>query len=87
MAAVENASIKEIQDTTVNMFLHISEILGRFVVNADGDAVGKLADLKVKLGEPFPKVSGLAVKKRKEKRLLELDWQEVQSLNTTAIRL
>jgi len=87
MAAVENASIKEIQDTTVNMFLHISEILGRFVVNADGDAVGKLADLKVKLGEPFPKVSGLAVKKRKEKRLLELDWQEVQSLNTSAIRL
>jgi CBS domain-containing protein/sporulation protein YlmC with PRC-barrel domain len=87
MAAVENASIKEIQDTTVNMFLHISEILGRFVVNADGDAVGKLADLKVKLGEPFPKVSGLAVKKRKEKRLLELDWQEVQSLSTTAIRL
>ncbi len=87
MAAVENASIKEIQDTTINVFLHISEILGRFVVNADGDAVGKLADLKVKLGEPFPKVSGLAVKKRKEKRLLELDWQEVQSLNTTAIRL
>ena len=87
MAAVENASIKEIQDATVNVFLHISEILGRFVVNADGDAVGKLADLKVKLGEPFPKVSGLAVKKRKEKRLLELDWQEVQSLNTSAIRL
>jgi magnesium transporter len=87
MAAVENASIKDIQDTAVNMFLYISEILGRFVVNADGDAIGKLADLKVKLGEPFPRVSGLAVKKRKEKRLLELDWQEVQSLNTTAIRL
>jgi len=84
--AVENVT-KEIQEISINMFLYISEILGRFVVNADGDAVGKLTDLKVWLGELFPKVSSLAVKKRREKSLFELDWEEVQSINTTAIRL
>lgn len=86
MAAEENA-LQEIRDTNVNLFLYISDVLGRFVMNSEGDSVGKLADLKIRLGELFPKVSSLAVKKRREKGLLELDWQEVQSLNTAAIRL
>jgi CBS domain-containing protein len=79
--------VKDLAATNINMFLFISELLGRFVVDEDGVAVGKLADLKLRLGELFPMVATLVVKKRREKKLLELDWQEVQSLNTTMIRL
>jgi CBS domain-containing protein len=86
MAAEENA-LHPIQDTNVNMFVFISDVLGRFVMNEEGESVGKLADLKIRLGELFPKVSSLVVKKRREKCLFELDWQEVQSLNTAAVRL
>jgi sporulation protein YlmC with PRC-barrel domain len=78
---------KDLPATNINMFLFFSEIQGRFVVDEAGTAVGKLADLKLRLGELFPTVATLVVKKRREKKLLELDWQEVQSLNTTMIRL
>jgi len=78
---------KDPQAPNFNMFLFFSEILGRFVTDEEGTAVGKLADLKLRLGELFPKVAMLVVKKRREKKLVELDWQEVQSLNTTMIRL
>jgi magnesium transporter len=81
------APFKDLQATNISMFLFFSEILGRFVVDEDGVAVGKLADLKLRLGELFPKVATLVVKKRRGKKLLELDWQEVQSLNTTMLRL
>lgn len=81
------APFKDLQATNINTFLFFSEIQGRFVVDEAGTAVGKLADLKLRLGELFPTVATLVVKKRREKKLLELDWQEVQSLNTTMIRL
>jgi magnesium transporter len=81
------AQFKDLQETNIHMFLFLSEILGRFVLDADNEPIGKLADLKVRLGELFPKVATLVVKKRRGKKLLELDWQEVQSLNTAAIRL
>jgi len=81
------AQSKDLQDTSLHMFLYISEILGRLVAEADGGAVGKLLDLKVRLGELFPKVVALAVKKRKSNRIFELDWQEVQSLDTSEILL
>jgi magnesium transporter len=81
------AQFKDLQETNINMFLFLSEILGRFVLDAENEPIGKLADLKVRLGELFPKVVTLVVKKRRGKKLLELDWQEVQSLNTAVIRL
>ncbi|MCX6575586.1 MAG: CBS domain-containing protein [Candidatus Aminicenantes bacterium] len=81
------APFKDLQATNINTFLFFSEIQGRFVVDEDGTVVGKLADLKLRLGELFPTVATLVVKKRREKKLLELDWQEVQSLNTSMIRL
>jgi len=87
MPAAENAIVKEITDTSGSLFIYISEVLNRLVLDAEGAVVGKLADLKVKLGETFPKVSGLIVKKGKKKRFLEFDWQEIQSLNSTTIHL
>jgi magnesium transporter len=81
------APFKDLQQTNINMFLFFSGLLGRLVVDEDGVAVGKLADFKLRLAELFPMVATLVVKKRREKKLVELDWQEVQSLDTTMIRL
>jgi len=75
------------QETSLKMFIFISEILGCAVLDSEGISCGKLADLKVKLGELFPKVSLLVVKKRREKKMLELDWSEVESLNRNFIQL
>lgn len=86
MATTEN-SIAEILNANVNLFLFFSDILGRPVMAADGSPIGKLADLKVKLGEPFPRVSSLAVRKRRQRGLWELDWRQVQDLNSSAVGL
>jgi len=86
MSLAESSLIQR-QAAGVNTFLFISDILGRLVINAEGNPVGKLSDIKIRLGEPFPKVVSLTVKKRKTKTLLELDWQEVQALDEAVIHL
>ncbi|MHB8054554.1 MAG: magnesium transporter MgtE N-terminal domain-containing protein [Candidatus Aminicenantales bacterium] len=68
-------------------FLFISEILNRPVLASSGEPLGKLHDLKVRLDEPFPPIVSLAVRKRWNKNLLELDWARIDRLDTGTIRL
>jgi len=69
------------------MFLFFSELLGRSVLDSSGEHVGKLVDLKAKLGDPYPKVVTLIVKLRREKKPQALNWSEVKSLNGNIISL
>jgi len=78
---------KDLQEGRLKMFLFISEILGRAVVDENGRPLGKLADLKLRMGELFPKVIALLIKKRREKQLFCLDWAEVESLNGHLVSL
>jgi CBS domain-containing protein len=80
VVAVEIA-LKEIAGTNSPLFVYISEILGRPVLDDGGATIGKLVDLKVKLGEAFPRVTALAVKRRKKKKPQEIEWSEVRSCN------
>jgi len=68
-------------------FLYISEILNRPVVASGGGTIGKLHDLKVRLDEPYPPIVSLAVRKRWEKKIFELEWSRVERLDTGAVRL
>jgi magnesium transporter len=67
--------------------LFFSELLSRSVQDSRRKSAGKLADLKVKLGELFPKVNALLIKHKKDKKLLALDWAEVEKLEDNIIRL
>lgn len=84
--AIETA-LRDIPGTNVQMFVFFSEILGGLVLDADGEGLGRLADFKVKLGELFPKVASLAVKLRRRKQLMEIDWSDIEICNTQTIRL
>ena len=87
MPTADATTAKEPIETDVNVFLFISEVLGRSVLDAGGSVVGRLADLKVKLGEMFPRVRGLTIVKPREKNPVEIGWHEVRSFNSTAVRL
>ena len=52
------------QDPGLKMFLFFSELLGRSVIDSEGKSLGKLVDLKVKMGELFPMVVTLRIRKR-----------------------
>ena len=69
------------------MFLFFSELLGRTVIDSKGNSIGKLIDLKVKLGELFPRVITLRVKLKVGKNPLSLEWSLVQSLNGNIVSL
>ncbi len=69
------------QEPDLKMFLYFSELQGRSVVDAEGRTVGKLADLKVRLGELFPKVTSVVVRKRRGGKLGALAWDDVESLD------
>lgn len=85
MRAEENIIIAKAENS--GHFLFISEILNRPILSASGNPLGKLHDLKVRLDEPFPRIISLAMKKRREKKLLELNWALVESLDTNRIGL
>jgi magnesium transporter len=69
------------------MFLYFSDLLGRRVLASNGVTVGRVADLKVRLGELYPKADTLAVRKRREKAVTAVDWSQVETLRDDAVVL
>lgn len=67
-------------------FLFLSELLRRPVASPEGP-LGRLADLKIALGEPFPRVTALVLCRRRNKPLFALDWSEVERLEEREIVL
>lgn len=67
-------------------FVFLSELIGRTVASPEGP-IGRLGDLKITLGEPFPRVTALVLRRRRKKKLLELDWAEVESCDERTIAL
>ncbi len=68
-------------------FLFLSDFLGRPVLASEGRALGRLVDLKVRLGEMFPRIDGLALRRRGERRAKALSWSEVESFEGGAVVL
>jgi sporulation protein YlmC with PRC-barrel domain len=69
------------------MFLFFSELLGRPVRTSGGARVGRVADLKVRLGEVYPKVGTLVIRRRSGTGLQALDWGRVETLGPGAVAL
>lgn len=57
--------------------LFFSEILNSPVVNQRGEEIGKLGDILVVPGNPFPQVSGISVTDRKKKRFVSLEYIDI----------
>ena len=51
------------------MFLYFSELLGRSVRTAEGTRLGRASDIKVRLGELYPKAATLVVRRRADKEI------------------
>lgn len=62
-------------------FLFFSSLLGKKVVGADGKELGRLADLVIATGEPYPPVESLVFKAKKQ--VWQLPWSDVAEMNGT----
>lgn len=69
------------------MFVFLSEILNRRVVNYDGKIIGKVVDLRIRLGELFPPVVSVRVRKKDHRRIVSFPWEVVENINGNLIKL
>jgi magnesium transporter len=66
-------------------FYFISEMLGRKVVAPDGRTLGRAADVIVERVDPYPLVTGLAVRRRFSKDTAVLPWSCVTAIGPTLV--
>lgn len=71
----------------MKQFVFFSEIHGRAVLDTQGRPIGRLDDLKVRLGELFPKVTSVVLKKDRRPKHWALAWDETEALNEGPIKL
>lgn len=74
-------------DQSLKMFVFLTELLNRRVVTPSGQSLGKVWDFKIQLGELFPRVCAVCIKKFTDRQARVLDWQEVQSLNGNVLKV
>jgi len=65
--------------------LYLSQVTGRPVPHRQDEPIGKVADLIVAVGEPYPPVTGLVV--QTEGRRIFVPWSSVASLDEGGARL
>ncbi len=72
---------------TTKKFVFLSDILNRPVLDSEGNVVGKIVDLRAKLGVLFPPVISVRVRQKAGKGLASFPWQQVESLSGGVLRL
>jgi len=65
--------------------LYLSQQIGRPVLDANGEPIGKVADLIVAVGDRYPPVTGLVVET--DRRRIFLPWTSVERLDAEGARL
>ena len=59
--------------------LFVSEILKKPVLDPKGEELGRVKDIIVVKGEPFPKISSLVIEKKK--KTFNLPWADLNIFN------
>ena len=65
--------------------LYLSQAIGLPVLDGSKDAIGKIADLIVAVGNRYPPVTGLVVST--DRRRIFLPWSSVDRIDTSGARL
>jgi magnesium transporter len=65
--------------------LYLSQVVGRPVLDRQGEPIGKVADLIVAIGDRYPPVTGLVV--ATDRRRIFLPWVDVERFDATGAKL
>jgi CBS domain-containing protein/sporulation protein YlmC with PRC-barrel domain len=76
-----------VQQEALKMFVFFSDILNRRVIDSEGKIIGKVVDLRVKLGEIFPAVVSVRVRQKRGEKFVLFPWDAVESINGRVISL
>ena len=65
------------------VFLFLSKILGRNIIGATGEALGRVYDLTAEFVEPYPIVTGIIFSSAQKKNPVFLPWEDVTDMDQT----
>jgi magnesium transporter len=65
------------------VFLFLSKILGRNIIGATGEAMGRVYDLTAEFVEPYPIVTGIIFSSAQKKSPVFLPWENVIDMDQT----
>ncbi|PKN20355.1 MAG: hypothetical protein CVU71_00755 [Deltaproteobacteria bacterium HGW-Deltaproteobacteria-6] len=65
------------------VFLFLSKILGRSIVGATGETLGRVYDLTAEFVEPYPVVTGIIFRSARKKNPVVLPWKDVVDMDQT----
>ena len=68
--ASEAVDSRERPSGPAGVFLYFSDLLGREIVDGEGRAIGRLADLSIRLGEPYPFIQQVFVRPTGQSEIL-----------------
>lgn len=75
------------REKTPRVFVYLSDVLNRRVVDPDGETIGKVVDLRARLGELFPPIISVRVKQKGAKGVLSFPWSEVENMDANMLKL
>ncbi len=67
------------------VFLFLSEILGRKLVDPEGGVIGKVIDLAGNIGEVYPAVTDLLLRREEDQRIVLFPWRKVEIAGATLV--
>lgn len=76
-------SVNMVSDHEPQVFLYLSELLGKNIVDSEGRSIGKLVDLAGNIGGIYPPVTDILVRLEKDRRTVLLPWQAIEAVNGT----
>ena len=68
--ASETAGSRDLTPGPGGVFLYFSDLLDRSIVDCDGHSIGKLSDLSIRLGEPYPAIQQLFIRPTGQSEIL-----------------
>jgi magnesium transporter len=65
------------------VFLFLSELLGRRIVDPEGRLIGRVLDLTGNIGEIYPPVIDILLRLQEDKRVVLFPWKRIAAVNGT----
>ena len=72
-------------NTEPQVFLFLSELLGRIIIDSGGRPVGKILDLTGNIGEIYPPVTDILLRLRKNRKIVLIPWRKTAEVNGTLV--
>jgi CBS domain-containing protein/sporulation protein YlmC with PRC-barrel domain len=76
-------SVNMAVDHEPQVFLFLSELLGKKIVDSEGRSVGRVLDLTGNIGGMYPPVTDILVRLEEDRRTVMLPWQAIAAINGT----